>query len=93
MTIKPRLHRSRVLRKCGFKRKDSGRAPEEKYILEVAGKGEVMTSVPHGNKDLKRGTSKAICNQLYLRKNEYRGVYSCSISREQYYELVKNRIA
>ena len=90
--MKSRLHRRRVLAKCGFEQRGSGRGPEEKWILEVEGKGLVKTSLPRGNKEIKPGTFSSICNQMCVDKIEYREIESCNLGREEYLQLLVQRI-
>jgi len=81
-------HRTKVLRKCGFHQKNrKGRAPEEKWVLEVDGVLKVYTSLPRGRGEIRRGTFSKILSQMRLTRVEYDPIYSCK-KRRPYYEAI-----
>lgn len=83
-------HRISVLKKCGFERVDSGRAPEEKWVLR-RGTLLVRTSLPHGNKEIKKGTFSKILKQMLLNREEYSQFLGCHWNQNDYLQILRNQ--
>ena len=90
--IKLRRHRKSVLQKCGFKRKDSGRSSEEKWVLEINGQLVALTSCPHGNREIGKGLFSKVLKQIHLDRDQYDIFSSCKWQQRHYRAiLVKKR--
>ena len=87
-------HRRKVLRKLNFKQNKGTK--HERWILKdvKTGKPYVVTYVSRSNQDIGGGLLKAICDQLYISKNQYRQIAACTMSKEEYFKhLVDTDIA
>ena len=83
-------HRTSFLQKCGFEKKGSGRAPEEKYIFLLKGEQVAYTSLPKGRKEIKKGTFRSILKQVHLSQQQYNEFYSCKKGRQDHIEILQN---
>jgi len=86
-----RRHRTSVLRKCGFEQEDSGRSPEEKWVFRQGGRLSILTSLPRGNREIRKGTFSAILKQLHLDQDEYGEFYRCRWRLLKYLEILREK--
>ena len=84
-----RDHRRKVLRKIGFK-PDKGKK-HEKWVLKDSRTGRLYlkTVVSRNNRDIGDNLLKAICGQLHITKRQYNEIASCSMSKQQYYDHLR----
>lgn len=85
-----RQHR-RVLKKCGYTRKSSKRAKEEKWVLEVDGSAKMLTSCPRGRGEIAPGTFTQMLKQLGLTREQYQPFYGCSQRQREYFEILREQ--
>lgn len=89
-TAKTRIHRTRVLEKCHLSQKGTGRAPEEKWTLEIDGQMLVYTSCPK-SREIGKGLLGKIQKQLHLNDKEYVELYSCRYKYEDYIRILTKK--
>jgi len=90
--MRPRDH-CKVLQKCGFTKKRRSRGPHDKWVLEGAGGvATLITMVHRHKKDIPLGTLRRIIKtQLHVGPDEYEKLSVCTMSREEYHELLGER--
>ena len=87
--MKPtRLHKKRVLVKCGFRQKGTGREPHEKWVLEIDGRAVLQTSVPRHTEITGPTFLKILKQQLFLRREEYEEIFSCRERLPYYLQIL-----
>lgn len=60
------------------------------YILENGQKTTIRTKISHGKVTIGEPLISAMARQLHIDKKQFIDLVSCSLSKERYYDFVKN---
>lgn len=86
------LHTSRIRTALLAKGFVSHHTDHEYFALKVAGqKFPIRTKISHGQTKIEEQLIRAMAKQLYLTNSEFIDLISCTISGEQYVQLLKER--
>ena len=78
-----------LVRKLGFEKLETH---HHVYRLWLSGKLAVRTYISHGERELSTYHVDQMAKQMHLRPQEFLDAVSCTLSQEDYYRLLKERI-